>query len=47
MTVVKSTIHQLNGTLSLLSVAMTRTVAQIFERQDLRNLMLEDDIRAR
>ncbi len=31
----------------VLSVAMTRTVAQIFERQDLRNLMLEDDIRAR
>lgn len=31
----------------VLSVAMTRTVAQIFQRQDLRNLMLEDDIRAR
>ncbi len=31
----------------VLSVAMTRTVAQIFERQDLRNLMLEDDIRTR
>jgi len=31
----------------VLSVALTRTVAQIFERQDLRNLMLEDDIRAR
>jgi len=31
----------------VLSVAMTRTVAQIFERQDLRNLMLEDDIKAR
>jgi hypothetical protein len=31
----------------VLSVAMTRTIAQIFERQDLRNLMLEDDIKAR
>lgn len=31
----------------VLSVALTRTVAQIFQRQDLRNLMLEDDIRAR
>lgn len=31
----------------VLSVAMTRSVAQIFERQDLRNLMLEDDIKAR
>ncbi len=31
----------------VLSVALTRTVAQIFERQDLRNLMLEDNIRAR
>jgi hypothetical protein len=31
----------------VLSVAMTRTVAQIFQRQDLRNLMLEDNIRAR
>ena len=31
----------------VLSVALTRTVAQIFERQDLRNLMLEDDIRSR
>jgi hypothetical protein len=31
----------------VLSVALTRTVAQIFERQDLRNLMLEDDIRTR
>ena len=31
----------------VLSVAMTRTVAQIFERQDLRNLMLEDNIKAR
>ena len=31
----------------VLSVALTRTVAQIFQRQDLRNLMLEDDIRVR
>ena len=31
----------------VLSVALTRTVAQIFQRQDLRNLMLEDNIRAR
>src|SRR5713226_4882533 len=31
----------------VLSVALTRTVAQIFQRQDLRNLMLEDDIKAR
>jgi hypothetical protein len=31
----------------VLSVAMTRTVAHIFERPDLRNLMLEDDIKAR
>ena len=30
----------------VLSVAMTRTVAAIFQRQDLRNLMLEDDIRS-
>jgi hypothetical protein len=31
----------------VLSVALTRSVAQIFERPDLRNLMLEDDINAR
>jgi hypothetical protein len=30
----------------VLSVALTRSVAQIFERADLRNLMLEDDINA-
>jgi len=30
----------------VLSVAMTRSVAQIFERPDLRNLMLEDEIKA-
>lgn len=30
----------------VLSVAITRSVAQIFERPDLRNLMLEDDINA-
>lgn len=30
----------------VLSVALTRSVAGIFQRQDLRNLMLEDDIRA-
>jgi len=30
----------------VLSVALTRTVAGIFQRQDLRNLMLEDDIRS-
>jgi hypothetical protein len=31
----------------VLSVAMTRSVAAIFQRQDLRNLMLEDDIKSR
>ena len=31
----------------VLSVALTRSVAAIFQRQDLRNLMLEDDIRSR
>jgi hypothetical protein len=31
----------------VMSVALTRGVAAIFERQDLRNLMLEDDIRSR
>lgn len=31
----------------VLSVALTRAVAAIFQRQDLRNLMLEDDIRSR
>ncbi|MDB5107427.1 MAG: hypothetical protein JWM69_368 [Candidatus Binatus sp.] len=31
----------------VLSVALTRAVAGIFRRQDLRNLMLEDDIHAR
>ncbi len=30
----------------VLSVAMTRSVAAIFQRQDLRNLMLEDDIKS-
>jgi hypothetical protein len=30
----------------VLSVALTRTVAGIFQRQDLRNLMLEDDIKS-
>jgi hypothetical protein len=30
----------------VLSVALTRTVAAIFQRQDLRNLMLEDDIKS-
>jgi hypothetical protein len=30
----------------VLSVAMTRSVAQIFEHPDLRNLMLEDEIKA-
>ena len=30
----------------VLSVALTRSVAQIFERPDLRNLMLEDDVNA-
>jgi hypothetical protein len=30
----------------VLSVALTRSVAGIFQRQDLRNLVLEDDIRA-
>ncbi|MGA7872147.1 MAG: hypothetical protein WCA22_14770 [Candidatus Binatus sp.] len=30
-----------------LSVALTRTVAAIFQRQDLRNLVLEDDIKSR
>jgi hypothetical protein len=29
----------------VLSVALTRSVAAIFQRQDLRNLMLEDDIK--
>jgi hypothetical protein len=29
----------------VLSVAMTRSVAQIFERSDLRNLMLEDEVK--
>jgi len=29
------------------SVALTRSVAAIFQRQDLRNLMLEDDIKSR
>jgi hypothetical protein len=31
----------------VMSVALTRTVAAIFQRQDLRNLMLEDDIKSR
>jgi hypothetical protein len=31
----------------VLSVALTRSVAAIFQRQDLRNLMLEDDIKSR
>jgi hypothetical protein len=31
----------------VLSVALTRTVAAIFQRQDLRNLILEDDIKSR
>ncbi len=31
----------------VLSVALTRSVAAIFQRQDLRNLMLEDDIKPR
>jgi hypothetical protein len=31
----------------VLSVALTRTVAAIFQRQDLRNLMLEDDVKSR
>lgn len=31
----------------VLSVALTRAVAGIFQRQDLRNLMVEDDIRPR
>jgi hypothetical protein len=30
----------------VLSVALTRSVAAIFQRQDLRNLMLEDDIKS-
>jgi hypothetical protein len=30
----------------VLSVALTRSVAGIFQRQDLRNLMLEDDIKS-
>ncbi len=30
----------------VLSVALTRAVAAIFQRQDLRNLMLEDDIKS-
>ena len=31
----------------VLSVALTRSVAAIFQRQDLRNLILEDDIKSR
>jgi hypothetical protein len=31
----------------VLSVALTRAVAAIFQRQDLRNLVLEDDIKSR
>ncbi len=31
----------------VLSVALTRSVAAIFQRQDLRSLMLEDDIKSR
>jgi hypothetical protein len=31
----------------VLSVALTRSVAAIFQRQDLRNLMLEDDMKSR
>jgi hypothetical protein len=31
----------------VLSVALTRSVAAIFQRQDLRTLMLEDDIKSR
>ena len=31
----------------VMSVALTRSVAAIFQRQDLRNLMLEDDIKSR
>jgi hypothetical protein len=31
----------------VLSVAMTRSVAAIFQRQDLRNLILEDDMKSR
>ncbi|MGH7924259.1 MAG: hypothetical protein ACREQH_06680 [Candidatus Binatus sp.] len=31
----------------VLSVALTRAVAAIFQRQDLRNLMLEDDVKSR
>ena len=31
----------------VLSVALTRAVAAIFQRQDLRNLMMQDDIRKR
>jgi hypothetical protein len=30
----------------VLSVALTRSVAAVFQRQDLRNLMLEDDIKS-